>query len=404
MRVVWLRNQIRRLYAAFPLHWFVAVLVAIDGFTFLQPGVSAVRAAQPQSWLSWFSFEHLRLFLDSVGLVEIPRLILGVSLQIMAIGLILRARIAWAFSLLLLIVTGTIALWSGGHDHLGLAAYTLALVLMLIAYWRRFDRSSLAAGSLFAVLSILSLLVYAVFGALYLGDEFQPPIHDIVSALYFAVVSMSTVGYGDITPHTASSRLFTVSIIIMGITVFATSVSAIIGPIIGGNLKRLVKGRLNNVMRKNHIIIAGATPLAQSVYKGMRARGFDVTVIVPEDVSHVYPEGADLIVGDPSEESALTEAGAAKAKYILALRNDDAENAFIVLAAKEVGGPDTKTVALANTTTHLEKIKRVGPDMVLSLQLLGGEVLSRTLSGEPLDSEMISHMLFAETAAPNVVS
>lgn len=404
LRAVSLRNQLRRLYAAFQPHWFVAVLVAIDGFLFLQPGVSAVRAVQPNDWLSWFSVENLRALLESVGLVSLPRLVLGVSLQVMAIGLLLRARIAWAFSLLLLIATGTIALWSGEHNHVGLAAYTLALALVLVAYWRRFDRSSLAAGSLFAVLSILSLLIYAVFGALYLGDEFHPAIHDIVSALYFAVVSMSTVGYGDITPQTASSKLFTVSIIIMGITVFATSVSAIIGPIIGGNLKRLVKGRLTHVMRKNHIIIAGATPLAQSVYGAMRERGFEVTVIVPENVAHMYPDGADLIVADPSEESVLAEAGAGKAQYILALRNDDAENAFIVLAAKEVGGPETRTVALANTATHLDKIKRVGPDMVLSLQLLGGEVLARTLSGEPLDSDLIARMLFADTAPPRVVS
>ncbi len=403
MTAVTLRNQIRRLCAAFQPHWFVAVLVAIDGFLFLQPGVSAVRAAQQHDWLSWLSVENLRALLDSAGLVSLPRLVLGGSLQVMAIGLLLRARIAWAFSLLLLIATGTIALWSE-HGRAGLAVYTLVLALMLVAYWRRFDRSSLAAGSLFAVLSILSLLIYSVFGALYLGDEFHPAIHDIVSALYFAVVSMSTVGYGDITPQTAPSKLFTVSIIIMGITVFATSVSAIIGPIIGGNLKRLVKGRLTHVMRKNHIIIAGATPLAQSVYSAMRERGFEVTVIVPQNVAHMYPEGADLIMADPSEESVLAEAGAGKAQYILALRDDDAENAFIVLAAKEVGGPDTRTVALANTSTHLDKIKRVGPDMVLSLQLLGGEVLARTLSGEPLDSDLIARMLFADTVPPRVVS
>jgi voltage-gated potassium channel len=100
----------------------------------------------------------------------------------------------------------------------------------------------------------------------------------------------------------------------------------------------------------------------------------------------------------------LADAGASKARYILALRNDDAENAFIVLAAKEVGGAETRTVALANTSTHLDKIKRVGPDMVLSLQLLGGEVLARTLSGEPLDSDLIARMLFADTASPRVVS
>ena len=392
------RNRLKRVYAVLPLNWFLALLVALDGYLFLQPGLLAVRQAQPQSWLDWFTVDNLNLFLQSIGLVEIPRLMLGVGLQVMAIGLILRARIAWAFSLLLLVLTGTFALWQA-HGHFGMAIYTLVLVLVLVGYWRRFDRSSLAAGSLFAILSILSLLIYAVFGTLYLGEEFQPQVRDMATAFYFSIVSMSTVGYGDITPQTVSARLFSASIIILGITVFATSISAIVGPLIGGNLKRLVKGRLSNVMRKNHIIIAGATPLAQSVYKGLRKRGNDVTVIVPAGVPHDYPAETDLIIGDPSNSDTLGEAGAAKAQYVLALRDDDAENAFIVLAAKEVGGPATKTVALANTSTHLQKIKSVKPDMVFSLQLLGGEILSRTLSGEPFDSELITQLFFARTDA-----
>ncbi|KAB0274460.1 ion channel, partial [Klebsiella pneumoniae] len=111
--------------------------------------------------------------------------------------------------------------------------------------WRRFDRASLAAGSLFAVISITSLLIYAVFGTLYLGAEFSPKVESPATAFYFSIVSMSTVGYGDITPQTTAARLFAASIIILGITVFATSISAIAGPVIGGNLKRLVRGRIS---------------------------------------------------------------------------------------------------------------------------------------------------------------
>src|SRR3546814_351740 len=95
-----LRNRVRRLYAALPLHWFVAILVAIDGFIFVQPGLSAVNKGGPQSWLSWFSIDNVHVFLHSVGLVQLPHLVLGMCLQVMAIGLVLRARIAWAFSLL----------------------------------------------------------------------------------------------------------------------------------------------------------------------------------------------------------------------------------------------------------------------------------------------------------------
>ena len=92
------------------------------------------------------------------------------------------------------------------------------------------------------------------------------------------------------------------------------------------------------------------------------------------------------------------KAGAEKAKYILALRDDDAENAFIVLAAKEVEGRDTKTISVVNASKNLQKIKRVQPDMVFSLQTLGSELLVRTLNGEPIDNKLITALFFGDTA------
>ncbi|KAG0919851.1 hypothetical protein G6F31_020956 [Rhizopus arrhizus] len=91
-------------------------------------------------------------------------------------------------------------------------------------------------------------------------------------------------------------------------------------------------------MRKNHIIIAGETPLALSVYDGLRRRGEEVTVIVPTGSAQEYPAAADLIEGDSSSVEVLHSAGVTRARYVLALRADNAENAFIVLAAKEATG------------------------------------------------------------------
>lgn len=390
-----LARRVRRVFSLVPPNWCLAILVALDGYAFMHPVLREVRAREYSFWLALDNWHDV---MQVVGLLEIPRLVLGVGLQIIAIGLILKARIAWAFSLVLLIGIGTFAILGEG-GRAGLGIYTLVLVVALIAYWRRFDRASVTAGSLFALVSIVSLLIYAVFGTLYLGEEFNPPIKDAATALYFSIVSMSTVGYGDITPHSNVARLFTASIIILGITVFATSVSAIAGPVIGGNLKRLVKGRFSNAMRKNHIIIAGATPLALSVYDGLRRRGDEVTVIVPAGAPQEYPAATDLIEGDPSSVEVLRSAGVARARYVLALREDDAENAFIVLAAKEATGEQgAKTVALVNTSKHLEKIRRVQPDLVFSVQLLGAELLTRTINGEPLDSQSITDLFFAKAA------
>ncbi|MGV2895740.1 voltage-gated potassium channel protein [Achromobacter sp. AGC78] len=388
-----LSRRLKKFRALFSPNWCLAILVALDGYAFMHPVLKEVRAREYSFWLALDNWHEV---MRVVGLLEIPRLVLGVGLQVIAIGLILKARIAWAFSLVLLIGIGTFAIL-GEAGRAGLGVYTLVLLIALIVYWRRFDRASGTAGSLFALVSVLSLLIYAVFGTLYLGNEFNPPVQDMGTAFYFAIVSMSTVGYGDITPHSITARLFTASIIILGITVFATSISAIAGPVIGGNLKRLVKGRFSTAMRKNHIIIAGATPLALSVYAGLRRRGDEVTVIVPPGTPHEYPAATDLIEGDPSSVEVLHSAGVTRARYVLALRDDDAENAFIVLAAKEATGEGgAKTVALVNTSKHLEKIRRVQPDLVFSVQLLGAELLARAINGEPMDGQAITDLFFAK--------
>lgn len=388
-----LSRRFKKMRALFSPNWCLAILVALDGYAFMHPVLREVRAREYSFWLALDNWHEV---MRVVGLLEIPRLVLGVGLQVIAIGLILKARIAWAFSLVLLIGIGTFAIL-GEAGRAGLGVYTLVLLIALIVYWRRFDRASVTAGSLFALVSVLSLLIYAVFGTLYLGNEFNPPVQDVGTAFYFAIVSMSTVGYGDITPHSITARLFTASIIILGITVFATSISAIAGPVIGGNLKRLVKGRFSTAMRKNHIIIAGATPLALSVYAGLRRRGDEVTVIVPPGTPQEYPAATDLIEGDPSSVEVLHSAGVTRARYVLALRDDDAENAFIVLAAKEATGEGgAKTVALVNTSKHLEKIRRVQPDLVFSVQLLGAELLARAINGEPMDGQAITDLFFAK--------
>ncbi|WP_322996726.1 voltage-gated potassium channel protein [Castellaniella sp.] len=390
-----LATRLLRLMRQFPWHWLIAVLVAVDGYLFLEPLWQLIRQQGLLQALQVRDGATVAAFLEAGGIQKMMPLMLGLGIQVMAVGLLYRARIAWVISLLLLAGVAVFSWWQG-QTHTVLLAYTIFLVVVLVAYWRHFNRASLTAGSLFAVLSVFSLLVYAVFGVLYLGAEFSPPIHDPVTALYFSIVSMSTVGYGDISPQTDAARMFSVSIIILGITVFATSISAVVGPLVGGNIQRLMHGRISHTMRKNHIILAGSGPLAQSLHEALLHRGHDVTVILPSVDGHPYPAGADVLEGDASDTDLLRQAGAEQARYILALRHDDAENAFIIMAGREAAGPDTKLVALVNAPVHLAKIRMVNPDIVISLQALGSEILARTLSGETIDEALITRLLFGE--------
>jgi voltage-gated potassium channel len=94
----------------------------------------------------------------------------------------------------------------------------------------------------------------------------------------------------------------------------------------------------------------------------------------------------------------LRAAGGKDAMAILALRVDDSENAFIVLAARELGGT-AKTVAAVKNSKNLTRVRRVGPDLIIAPDVLGGELLAMALSGEEVSSETILRNLFISSEA-----
>ncbi len=380
-----LRQRLRRIYGSLArdLHldrWFphlpLAVIVALAGVLRISPAVSNAlglhlfsNGVQPTSLLQAHSILH------GAG-----NAVIGMFLLLMAVGLALRSRLAWIIVLVVVSVHLLFGLITPGHvQALLLAGDAVLLVLLGISY-RSFQHSSVTTGTLFAVASIIPLLVYAVSGSYALGAEFKPPITDLATAFYFSIVTMSTVGYGDITPTTVEAKLFVVSLIVLGISIFAASLSAILVPVINKRITNLLKPGDRKMNRTDHYVIVGDTPLSNNTYKALRARHQNVTMIFPRGDSRQDPN-MDVVVGDPSNLDVLHEAGADHAKAVLALRDDDSENAFVVLAMRELN-EKVKTVAVVHNSRNLASVKRVHPDLIISPMILGSELLAMALSGE----------------------
>jgi len=329
-----------------------------------------------------------------------PPLLIGVGMLIMALGLLLRSRLAWIMALLLA-ATAAISMFFGTHanGHLLLAYFILMLALLVMA-WRQFDHSSIAASTLFALTSVVMLLLYATFGAYYLGAEFKPHITNLVTALYFAMVTMSTVGYGDVTPQTPEAMLFTVSVIILGVAVFATSLTAVIAPMVSRSLQRIVQHKGSGMKRENHFVVIGASPLANNTWRELVGRGQSVTRIVRDAGVLENADKADVVIGDPGSTDALREAGADKAIAILAMLDDDSENAFAILAARELAGP-ARTIAAVNDAHHLARVKLAQPDVVIAPQILGGELAAMMLCGEQVSSDYVMQRVFQQREKTN---
>lgn len=333
----------------------------------------------------------LTLNLVNVGLAGLPQIGVGLFLLSMSFGLLLRSRLAWVTTVLSLgagIVL--LLLQPGDHLHDWLLPYSVALLLGLLASFPYFDRSSLATATLFAVTCLTVLIGYGVIGSYLLGDLFQPPIDSLEQALYFTVETLSTVGYGDIVAQTPQARLFLVSLIGAGMVAVATIFGAILVPLISRQLETLFHGR-KAMNRKDHYIIVGASALAYNTFQELCRRGEKITFILRRE-----PEGPpfselDVVVGDASDLDVLRQAGGEQAKAILALTDDDSENAFIVLAAKELG--KVRTIAAVNDARNLKRLRRVRPNLVIAPPVLGGELLAMALSGETIDSKRLMQLL-----------
>jgi len=331
-----------------------------------------------------------------LGVPEIrgaPQEAIGGLLVIVGIGLFWRSRLAWVVAFLLGLATVGLELSPLSTASRPLGIFSAVLLLLLLISRRSFTRVTLATATLFALMGVLATIGYGVVGSYVLGSGFNPRITNFIDAFYFTIVTMATVGYGDITPRTSDARIFTISLIVLGLAVFATSLPAIVAPLIDKRMMNFLQPRRKKMKRASHVIVVGDGPLAQDAARAMAARGLQTTVILSEkpDADANPPE--DFIVGDGSDTETLRQINGTEARAVLALSDDDSYNAFVVLAAKELN-PNVRTVAAVSDTRNTGRVARTRPDVLLTLPQLGGELLAMALSGEEIKADaLISQLL-----------
>lgn len=368
----------------------LSVLVLIAGMRLLQVDIG-------DSWQNYL----LKIIAgeQSVDTAKIPSLVIGTGLIAMTLGLVLQSRVAWAMSIFLLFMTSISVLFTHSHSNWYLFSCILLALILLFSY-RLFDKSSLVASSIFASTSIFMVLAYATFGNYYLGSQFNPPITDLVTSLYYSMVTMSTVGYGDFSPKTAEAKLFTVSVIIAGLTVFVTSITSLVTPLLNSGLSKAIEEKGNKMKRKNHFVVIGNSSLAYNTCLQLARRGVHLTRILPPkfEYENIRTGNFDLIYGQSDRKDVLLEAGVDKASAVLSMLRDDADNAFSILAVKEIN-PTVKTIVAVNDSENTSKVSLAHPDIIISPQVFGGELTAKLLCEEEIDANFVMDSLFVKRKA-----
>jgi voltage-gated potassium channel len=167
-----------------------------------------------------------------------------------------------------------------------------------------------------------------------------------------------------------------------------------VGPMMKRSLQRIVNHKGRTMKRKDHYIVVGNTSLAINTWRELAKRGQPVTRLLRDAPAEADASAeVDIVVGDSSDVDVLRQAGAHEAKAVLAMRDDDAENAFTVLAVKELAG-SARTVAAVNDARHLSRIRLVQPDVIVAPQVMGGELTAMLLTGEKVSADYVLERVF----------
>ncbi len=221
---------------------------------------------------------------------------------------------------------------------------------------------------LFISISVL-LLVQMIGTAGYMVLEDQP----FLASLYMTIITLSTVGYGEVFPLDDSGRILTIGIIIIGYSTVAISIANLVSLIVGGELRshreRLrMKDRIAKL--RGHTIICGYGRMGSNIALGLARENVDCVVIDCKMSDEIEERGMLHVQGDATDDYDLEEAGIQHASALVTCLNSDADNVYVTLTARGLC-PSIKIIARAEQQSTEAKLKRAGADSVISPQTIG---------------------------------
>lgn len=311
------------------------------------------------------------------------QVLLGMGLLLTGIGLFWRLRSAWAFSILLLVIAIILDLFNQ-RDLYGALLSGLALTTLVI-WERRFNRRSLLGGYLMSLIGLLAVLAYGVLGSLLLGKSFTPAIKDIYTALYFTVVTLSTVG-SNIYPSTLEAQLFMTTLILGGISIFTTTIVTTLGPLLKNQIRPILEGKSTKRDSTDRVILVGADPFIESVIHNLTELGVDVIqVVASEDVP--TDKGHPVIYGNPSNEDVLEQAGISQASAVVIVGENSVEKIAAAKAVKKLN-PDARLVVVPNSTQAHSEFELVPADLVFSPETVVARILVNLLVNDSVPEDL----------------
>jgi voltage-gated potassium channel len=245
----------------------------------------------------------------------------------------------------------------------------------------------------------IRLVLLAVLAAIALGTVIFHLLEgwSILDSLYVTVQTVTTVGFGDLTPQTAAGRSFATVFMVLGVGVVLYALTSTVQSIVHSELfARYGHSRKMSKLR-DHFIICGAGRVGSHLIRSLQAIDgvFLVIEIDQRKVEALMNARIPVLVRDATLEESLLEAGVNHARGIATCLPDDADNVYVVLTARDLN-PNIHIVARAAEESAESKLIRAGANRVVAPTIIGGHRMAMALTkpavGDFLDSITANHL------------
>jgi voltage-gated potassium channel len=219
----------------------------------------------------------------------------------------------------------------------------------------------------------------------------------LTEAVYMTVITVSTVGYGEIHPLSEAGRIFSIALIIGGVSGALFVFSALVEYVIEGRLgiarrRRQMKAKIAKL--KDHFIICGYGRVGEEIARTFSEEDIPFVVIDsrPDNIALAEAQGYLYLLGDATSDKVLLEASIERARALVAAVGSDADNTYIVLSARGLR-PDLFIEARASAKEAEAKLKMAGANRIVAPNSIGARRMA-LLAIRPTVADFIDTVSF----------
>jgi len=237
---------------------------------------------------------------------------------------------------------------------------------------------------------MLALAAAAIVGG---GVAFAVAEHvGIGTGLYWAVVTATTVGYGDVTPHNSTGRVIAVLEMLTAIPLFAGVFATVTATVTSLRLKTILLGLEHKLLPDQaYVAIYGNHTIVPSVARELLTGGLRVLVVAEDADQSEFPNGVHIVAGDPTSEDVVLRSLKGEVLRALVAMAEEGD-ALVTAVLLRHFAPELHVTVVAHSAHVARALEDLGVDQAVSAEELVGHLIAKSLEA-PHAAQLIRNMV-----------